>query len=218
MISRDDKALCDIDIDRRALLKGAGFGGLTLGIGLAVVETAHGAAEAAGMVEALTGAAQSWVGGVSRDLAVKSTVFVGDLVKTAPDTKALLKLGERTTIRLGATTSLRIDRYLKDAGGEIDLGEGAMQFERTGKPASTELKFKSAYGLIAVRGTRFWAGMSRGAFGVLVGTGAVAVTGANKTVLVRAQQGTDIARPGAEPADPRPWPSDRITEALRTVR
>lgn len=203
-------------LDRRELLKGAG--GLSLGIGLTISEAAFGAAEPAGAVEALVGSAQSWVGGVSRDLAVRSTVFVGDLVKTAPETKALLKLGERTTIRLGATTSLRIDRYLKDAGGEIDLGEGAMQFERTGKPASTELKFKSAYGLIAVRGTRFWAGMSRGTFGVLVGTGAVAVTGGNKTVIVRAQQGTDIARPGAEPADPRPWPGDRVTEALRTVR
>lgn len=207
-----------IAVDRRMILRAAGIGGATLsaaGIGL---DRAFAAPEAAGSVDAITGKAQAWVGGVSRDLAAKSTVFVGDLVKTATETRALLKLGERTTIKLGATTSLRIDRYLMDAGGEIDLGEGAMQFERTGKPAATELKFKSAYGLIAVRGTRFWAGVSQGVFGVLVGTGAVAVTGVSKTVIVRAQQGTDIVRPGAEPSDPRPWPGDRVMEALRQIR
>lgn len=208
----------DPSFDRRSLLLAAAAGGATIATDFGAMSSVFAAAEAAGIVEALAGKAQAWVGGISRDLTAKAPVFVGDLVKTATDTRTTLKLGDRTTIKLGATTSLRIDRYLMDAGGEIDLGEGAMQFERTGKPASTELKFKSAYGLIAVRGTRFWAGMSRGVFGVLVGTGAVAVTGASKTVVVRAQQGTDIARPGAEPTDPRPWPGDRVTEALRTVR
>lgn len=205
-------------IDRREWLRAAGVAGLAATAGSTLIEAAAAAPQIAGSVETLSGKAAAWVGGQSRDLAPKTSIFVADLVKTAADTRATLRLGERTTVKLGATTSLRIDRYLLDAGGEIDLGEGAMQFERTGKPASTELKFKSAYGLIAVRGTRFWAGMSRGVFGVLVGTGAVAVTGVSKTVIVRAQQGTDIAQPGAEPSDPRAWPGARVTEAMATIR
>lgn len=208
----------DLPFDRREVLRFTAASSVAVASELFGLASAHAAPQAAGSVDALTGSAQAWVGGVSRDLVSSSKIFVGDLVKTAAETRASLKLGERTTIRLGATASLRIDRYLMDAGGEIDLGEGAMQFERTGKPAATELRFKSAYGLIAVRGTRFWAGLSRGVFGVLVGNGAVAVTGVGKTVIVRAQHGTDISRPGAEPTDPRPWPGDRVTEAMQTVR
>ena len=135
------------------------------------------AAEEAGVVRQVVGAATAAAGTAIRPLNASAAVFVDDLVKTGQNARLGLALGDRTTLNLGAETEIRIDRYLKDAGGEINLVTGTMLFERKGKPAATDLSIRSPYGLIAVRGTRFHAGrLSDGQFGILVGTGRVAVT------------------------------------------
>jgi hypothetical protein len=54
-------------------------------------------------------------------------------------------------------------------------------------------------------------------FGVFVSRGAVAVTGAGKTVRLGAGQGTDIARPGEPPTPPKAWGAARIQAALASV-
>lgn len=168
------------------------------------------AGEIAGTVGELRGAVTAGAGTESRSLTSGAEVFIGDTVKTGPGAVVVLQLGKRTTLKLGAETNIEIDRYLADAGGEIDLLAGAILFERTGPPASDPLNVKSAYGLIAVRGTRFYAGPSNGKFGVLVGTGRVEVTGGSKKVSVGWQEGTDIASSGAQPTDPKRWALPRI--------
>src|SRR5262249_7773399 len=136
---------------------------------------------------------------------------------TGDGARLRLRLGRRTTLRLGERTQIKIDRYLVDAGGNIDLLEGAILFERAGKPAATELKFKSPYGLIAVRGTRFFAGPSRGVFGVFVEAGKVEVMSAGSRVILGPRQGTDIRQMGAPPTNPAFWKRPRIREALASV-
>jgi ferric-dicitrate binding protein FerR (iron transport regulator) len=171
----------------------------------------------AGEVEHIVGTASAVTKGQDRELTLRAQIYVDDLIKTGAGARLRLRLGRRTTLRLGERAQIKIDRYLADAGGDIDLLEGAILFERPGKPAATELKFRSPYGLIAVRGTRFFAGPSRGVFGVFVGAGEVEVTSAGSSVFVGPRQGTDIRRVGAPPSSPAFWKRPRIREALASV-
>jgi hypothetical protein len=77
---------------------------------------------------------------------------------------------------------------------------------------------RSPFGLIAVRGTRFFAGPSDDVFGVFVARGVVTVVGQYTAVEVREGLGTDIVRPGAEPTPPHPWGAARIERALALVQ
>jgi ferric-dicitrate binding protein FerR (iron transport regulator) len=79
------------------------------------------------------------------------------------------------------------------------------------------MQIQTSFGLIAVRGTRFFAGQSAGVFGVFVERGRVAVSAAGTEVLVRAGQGTNIAHPGDAPTPAAPWGGARIRAALESV-
>jgi ferric-dicitrate binding protein FerR (iron transport regulator) len=72
--------------------------------------------------------------------------------------------------------------------------------------------------LIAVRGTRLFAGPDGDALGVFVERGEVAVTGAGKTVTLHAGQGTTIARPGARPSPVSRWSERRIARVFGSIR
>lgn len=172
------------------------------------------ASDPAGQVEQVRGEAVAEAQGTRRPLLQSEQVFVGDLVRTGENARLGLRLGKTTTVKLGALTRLKIDRYIVDAGGEFDLGSGSVQFEGASKSRTPDLKFKSVYGLIAVRGTRFYVGMSRGKFGVLVGRGRVEVTAGGRTVIVGPRQGTDIAAPGARPSTPKRWANRRIADMV----
>jgi hypothetical protein len=148
----------------------------------------------------------------------QADIFVGDLLSTSRDARLTLRLGPATTIRLGGDTRLKIERYLAEVGGELDLQAGHLMFQRTGKPASDGITFRSAYGLMAVRGTRFFAGPNRGQFAVLVGEGIVEVSAGGRTVLVRPQQGIDIKAPGQPPTTPATWKLPRIREMQQSFR
>ena len=104
-----------------------------------------------------------------------------------------------------------------DAGGTFDLEQGPLVIDRNDNAKSESLQVRSPFGLIAVRGTMFFAGPSNGVFGVFVGRGIVAITGGGQTVIVRPGLGTNIAQPGDAPSEPRRWPPGRITAALRSV-
>ncbi len=128
-----------------------------------------------------------------------------------------MKLGRDTTVRLGEQARVTIDRYLVDAGGEIVLDSGAMLFERPSGARPAKVQICSTFGLIAVRGTRFFAGPSNNVFGVFVERGRVTVSAAGRRVTLRAGEGTDIARPGAAPTTPKRWGEPRIRAALDSV-
>jgi ferric-dicitrate binding protein FerR (iron transport regulator) len=199
-------------VSRRCML--ALTGGFVAGV------WADGAAAmtAAGKVVAVRGAAVAEFEGQNRSLSVGGDVYIRDLVSTGSDSRLGLRLGQGTSLRLGANTRLKIDRYVVDAGGDFELIDGAFLFERDGKaPAHLDLRFRSAYGLIAVRGTRFFAGPSKGVFGVFVREGRLEVSAAGQTVVVKAGQGTDLAKPGDPPSKPAPWKPPRIREALASV-
>lgn len=196
---------------RHLLALGGGLGGALLPVAAF--------AEDAGEVSALTGNAVAVAGGAERTLATGATVKVNDLVQTGADGRLGLRLGKSTSIQLGPGTKLRIEQHLADVGGQFELLEGSMLFEHTRAPGAPAHKadVKGPYGLIAVRGTRFFAGPSRGRFGVYVTEGRVDVAAAGRTVVLVPGYGTEMARPGDIPVRPSVWSAGRAREALALV-
>ncbi len=172
---------------------------------------------AAGRVEAIRGAAFALRETVRRSLVVAEDLFVGEQVATGAHSALAMRLGSATLVRLGADATLKIDRYLVDAGGVLDLGQGAMVFDRDEATPKPDLTVRSPFGLMAVRGTRFFAGPSNDVFGVFVQRGLVMVVAASTAVEVGPGFGTDIAAPGREPTPAHTWGRARIAAAFASV-
>lgn len=174
----------------------------------------HAAPQRAGEVKTIHGDCFARLGAARRTLVPNADVFVGDSVGTGPASSLALLLGEATTVRLGPEAQLRIDRFLMQAGGVLTLDKGAVLYDHDAKDRPDNLVVRSPFGLIAVRGTRFFAGPSNGVFGVFVEHGEVLVVGASTAVTVTAGMGTNIATPGAEPTLPTLWGRPRIAAAM----
>lgn len=196
------------------------LGRLALGgaAALATLPALAQTAERAGLVDNLVGEAVAELKKDRRLLASGGNVFVGDSVSTAEESRVALLVGEATTIRLGPRARLKIDRFIMNAGGTLTLQSGAMTFNRPPSETPQPMAIRGAFGMIAVRGTYFFAGPSRGASGVLVLRGSVSVASGGETVILQAGEGTDVARPGARPSPPAIWSQARIDEALASVR
>ncbi len=190
------------------------------------------AAAALGQVTALRGDAVASREAATRDLALDEPVYDGELIATGEESRLTLRLGERTTIRLGARAEIVIDRYIAEAGGEIELISGPMLFDREPPEAGADgpTTVRGPYGVIAVRGTTFFAGPSRGEFSVFVERGVVEVSARARgdapgdapsalapSVLLSAGRGVSIPAPGAPLGEAREWGAARIREALDSV-
>ena len=112
---------------------------------------------------------------------------------------------------------LRIDRFIMDAGGVLTLDKGAVLYDHDAKDGGDSTAVRSPFGLIAVRGTRFFAGPSNGVFGVFVERGEVFVVGVSNGVSVTPGMGTNIAVPGAEPTPPIAWGQKRIAAVMASL-
>ena len=190
---------------------------LLIGAALALAGGSLDAEESlAGTIEALRGDAFAEGPKPRRALQPKAQVFIGDMVETAVNSALTMHLGKATFVKLGALAKFRIDNFVVDAGGTFDLDQGPMLIDHNGSK-DENLQVRSPFGLMAVRGTMFFAGPSNDVFGVFVARGLVAVTGGGRTVILRPGLGTNIARPGDAPTEPRRWSPGRITAALRSV-
>ena len=198
--------------DRRDVL---GFVGTLLAS--AAFNGPSNAADLAGRVEEIKGEAFANASNQYRPLEKSSALYVGDLVETGPSSRLTMLLGEDTTIRLGERAHLVIDQFLSTAGGEISLQSGPMLFDRPSGSRPVPMKIRSPYGLIAVRGTKFFAGPSNGVFGVFVDHGTILVSGDGSEVLLQAGEGTNLSSPGSKPTAAVVWGKERIRNALDSV-
>lgn len=173
---------------------------------------------AVGRVTAILGDAEARSGGSQQALFLNAPVFQGDVISTGAETRLTLALGERTTLKLGANAEIAIESYIVDAGGVIQLASGPVLFDRDPPPATDTLSFRSPYGLIAVRGTRFFAGPSNGVFGVFLERGRLDVSSGGVGVTMSELEGVDIAMPGDPPNQPHSWKKARIDAALESVQ
>ncbi len=150
-------------------------------------------------------------------LAAGAEIMEKDLVATGPDGFADLQLEGDTRILLGNQTELLLDRFIANQGGTLELGMGQMVFDRPEGLPKVDLTLRTTFGMIGVRGTKFFCGPSRGVFGVFVEHGQVAVEGGGVTEMVGAGQGVEIAKPGDAPSKPVLWKEPRIVEAYASV-
>jgi hypothetical protein len=201
-------------LTRRSFLRVAGT---TLAVSVARVAGAW-SAERAGAVEDIRGEAFAETAAVRRGLERTAQLFVGDQVGTGFQSRLAMRLGRATIVRLGEQARLTLDRFLVNAGGEITLQSGPMLLDRPAGGAPLPIQIRSPFGLIAVRGTRFFAGPSNERFGVFVERGSVVVSAAGRQVVVRAGEGSDIPYPGAAPTPAVRWGEPRIRAALESVR
>jgi ferric-dicitrate binding protein FerR (iron transport regulator) len=190
-------------------------GALAIPLILAALPACGG--KAAGSVEEVQGEAFAEADAVRRALERAAPVFLGDEVGTGTASRLAMRLGRDTNIRLGERARLKIDRFVVDAGGEVTLQSGPLLFDRPPGTVPGPVQIRSPFALIAVRGTRFFAGPSNGRFGVFVERGSVAVTAASKQVVLRPGEGTDIAWAGARPTPVRRWLPARVRAALASV-
>jgi len=186
-----------------------------LALPLALVLRPARAVEPVGAVEEVTGEAFGELDSTRRTLDRAAPVFLSEEVVTGLASRLAMRLGRDTTVKLGEQARLKIDRFLVNAGGEMTLRSGPMLFD--GRPHHSAMQIRSPFALIAVRGTRFFAGPSNDRFGVFVARGSVAVSAAGQQVILREGDGTDIAAPGAPPTPVKRWGTERIRAALASV-
>jgi ferric-dicitrate binding protein FerR (iron transport regulator) len=169
-----------------------------------------------GVVSRATGQAFAQLSN-TRPLTAAAEILLGDLVWTDVKARLGLDLDGGTRIFLGEKARLKIDRFVAEDGGTLVLGEGAMVFDRPDDLPKTNISVQTAFGLIGVRGTQFFAGPSRGVFGVFCARGAVTVSAGGAERRLGVGEGVDIAAPGAAAGDVRKWGDARIKEALASV-
>ncbi|RDL49053.1 hypothetical protein BLJAPNOD_00149 [Ensifer sp. M14] len=150
-------------------------------------------------------------------LAVGAQLFDNDHVRTQAESFATLVLGADTRVLLGAETDLLVDRFIAGQGGTLELGTGRMVFDRPEGLPKVDVAVRTAFGMIGVRGTRFFCGPSKVAFAVFVEHGSVAVAAGGVTQIVAAGQGVEFKQRGDAPSDPVNWGQARIREAYASV-
>lgn len=148
-------------------------------------------------------------------LEAKAALFEGDLVRTGLESFAELLLINATQINLGPQSEVGIDRFIADLGGQISIG-GQMVFDRPDNLPKLDLTFRNAFAEIGVRGTRFFAGQSKGVFAVFLVRGEVELRATGVTRIVRSGEGVDII-PGEAPTAPVQWGLARIDAAIASV-
>lgn len=175
------------------------------------------AAEPVGAVASSTGDAALERGAARHDATPGAPVLLDDLATTGAASRLDLQLGRGTRIRLGGNTSLRIDRFVAKVDATTTLEDGAISVERD-KKAEKKFEVKTPYGLLAARGTTFFAGPSNGKFGVFVKQGAVDVITRQGSVTLHAGDGTDFSDPGDPPSEIKKWGAPRIQDAFESVQ
>jgi hypothetical protein len=183
-----------------------------------VLSFAAAAQDNAGSVKELAGKAFAGTSAARRTLEPQAAILLGDRVETGEQSRVTMLLGHQTTVRLGERGRVVIDRFLVEAGGEITLQSGPVMVEHPDGGSAERLRIRTSYGLIAVRGTRVFAGFEGKALAVFVERGVVSVRAAGQTVLLRSGDGTSIPAPGARPTPVAQWKAKRIDALFGGIR
>jgi hypothetical protein len=199
-------------IHRRSLLIGLALAGVRPGFAFATMQIVE-----AGAVVQASGQSTGQLKGEKRNLSVGDSVFIDDMLATGANARLGARLGELTKLSLGERTRVRIDKFLVDRGGELVLERGAILFDRPDDKPSGPLNVTTPFGLIAARGTKFFAGPSDGVFGVFVEHGLVTVKNRKGEVSLTNGQGTNVKNRNTAPTPPTAWGDVRIAQALASV-
>jgi ferric-dicitrate binding protein FerR (iron transport regulator) len=210
-MTRDGKLLRHGLIGRRAFIAGC----VLVAGGLAAIPTQ--ASTVIGKASDVRGKVNLKRAEKQEGLATGGQIMDNDFVATGGDSFADLALVGDTRILLGSNTELLLDSFIAGQGGTMELGMGQMVFDRPEGLPKIDLALRTTFGMIGVRGTKFFAGPNRGVFAVFVEHGQVAVDAGGVQRLVGAGEGIEIARPGDAPNETVKWKEARIVEAYASV-
>lgn len=171
---------------------------------------------AIGTTRNLSGSATLARAGQISALRLDQPLMEGDEVMTMAASTAGLELFSATQIALGPEAHFTLDRFAVDLGGVVTVG-GAMVFDRPDDLPKIDLTVETAFAQIGVRGTRFFAGPSKGVYGIFVARGAIEVQAGGETRRLGPGDGVDIPTPGAAPSPVAQWKAPRIATAFASV-
>jgi hypothetical protein len=183
------------------------------------------AQEAIGAVSRIQGEASGTHNGVTEALALKSSVFLNEIVSTREAARLEVTLTDGTRLTLGEKAKLTLDAFVFNpaaGSGTIKIGVvGAFRFlsGQVTKLARSDVVATTPVATIGIRGTEFWGGpIDNQALGVFLIEGAVRVSNAaGAQVLSEPGQGTNIAAAGAAPGPVTFWPQGKVNRAIATV-
>lgn len=151
-------------------------------------------------------------------------VYPYSTIKTGPDARALILFIDDTEMTLGEKTELTIDKYVFDPGdatenqGRFSILRGAFLYVSgmLSHRKDPDVKIKTAYGSIGIRGTAVWGGPIRDDYGIFVQEGEILFSGENGSVSLPQGTGTIITK-GKAPAPANAWASEKIQNLREKV-
>ncbi len=196
-------------MERRTFIAGAAAAGFLLPLPASAALSIGRSVKARGTATLLRAEAAS-------RLAPGADLFEGDTVKTGAKSFAELVLKTATQINLGPDSEVGIDRFVANMGGVINVG-GAIAFDRPENLSPLDLNVNTAFARIGVRGTRFFAGPSKGVYAVFVDRGSVNVRSGWSVRRLNAGDGVDIPEAGGRLGKVAQWGEPRIVAAFKSV-
>ncbi|MBM3952324.1 MAG: FecR domain-containing protein [Rhodospirillales bacterium] len=184
----------------------------------------QGAADIAGKIVKLKGAASAMQDAMPRGLKVDDPVFRGDVLSTGRDARLEMKMLDDAVVTLGEKTVFVVLDYV--AGGAkpnvaMRLIEGAFAAAsgQIAKAPGGAMRIDTDTATIGIRGTAFWGGMLDGDFQIaLLSAGRIVVENrAGRTELSRVGDGTLIKSADTAPTAPSAWGADKVNRAKATV-
>ena len=159
-----------------------------------------------------------------RTLAQGNAVYFDELLRTYDQARLELRLVDDTRIAMGAGAALRLDRFVwssDEPGGTlgIRLLDGALLFTggEVEGPDGGDVRIRTRFAAIAVRGTVLWAGPIDDAYGVLVLSGEARVGNGGRVVTLGPGEGTTLRTTAGPPSSPVVWPQAKVDRALASV-
>jgi len=160
----------------------------------------------------------------SRRLDAGAPIHLDDQVSTGPAARLEIALIDGTTLTLGESTRLVIDRFVFDPqqsrGEVLARVEGAFRFVtgQVGQLSETSIQAETPHAVISIRGTDFIATPIDGAYGVLLLDGAVEVTNNAGTATLDAPgEGVNLTGVNDPPGAVTQWPEEKAARARAAV-
>lgn len=148
-----------------------------------------------------------------------------DEIKSGENARVEIIFNDGTKLNIGADCHIIIDEFLFDPDENIGIAilralQGPFRFitGRIGKVLQPQVVVQSPFGIVGVRGTDFWAGPSRGVYGVLLLDGSISVTNPlGQRILTTPGTGVNLTGNNAPPGEVTIWGAGRAQEALADV-
>lgn len=182
---------------------------------------------AVGVVEDLAGTAIVIHAGATRaeTLAVKTPVYLHDIIQTKPDSKVRLRFVDDTRVHLGPESTLKITRYVYAAGAQersalLTIAEGIYRAIVSRVAGTPGFGVQTPTAVASVRGTDWLGQATADLSSAVVLEGAVAIGSSNptvdETVVLEEGDGTSVAF-GEPPAPKSRWSQERINAFRRST-